>query len=90
MSNANVTDEQAVVIITEADRATARRVIRRHVGALSTMRFTMNPTATECFISRPMTASFRATVHVSPEVLSAAVEAAAQGRAYAAALRGAK
>lgn len=75
--------------ITEADRATARRVIRRIAGVgpnaridetiLSNGKATMRVNR----LSRPF-------VCVDVEALDAACLAAAQGRLYAAALRGAR
>lgn len=60
-----------MITVTEADRATARRVIRRHVG-LSDLPHVV------------------AAVEDLDEHWAYAALAAAQGRAYAAALRGAK
>jgi len=76
--------------ITEADRATARRVIRRWVGARENARifFPWGVAYNEAPSATPHPSGTR--VAVGPGWWDAACLAAARGRAYAKALRGAK
>lgn len=81
------------MIITEADRATARRVIRRHMGATPHAKvFVARGLHSDVAWFAPGASIYcrEEPVAVTEDAFGAACLAAAQGREYAKALRGAR